>query len=160
LKLKTNKKMNYSEELKPAKILNFQSLEDIQDSIFLRREDDTKYFSIRKPENNTERSVFYIETSDINVVPNVRQVNCLVKNEEKTPHWSFVLETKEKSIGIAVILMSLDKNKVFNCDIRILPLNSLSDIADTEADSKLLTVNLEKSKIVLKTDVSLIQSDG
>ncbi|MEZ0004686.1 hypothetical protein ABH942_000029 [Flavobacterium sp. 28YEA47A] len=150
--------MNYYEELKPAKSPNLQPLEELLDKVHLSKELDTKYYST-KVENNIERLVFRMGTGNINIVPTVRLVSCVKKGKRKDSYQSFVIETKEKSTGIAVVLMKSEDNEVFHCNIRILPLNNLNDIAEVEADSKLLTVNLEKSKIVLKTDITISQSE-
>lgn len=151
--------MNYSNEIKPAKILNLSSLQELNENIFLKRENDTAYFSMKKPENNVNRIVFTLETSDINIKPTVRNVNCISKNKKYASYQSFVIEPKDKSTGVAVILMKLDDNKTFYCNVRILPLNALNDIVDKEADSKILTVNLEKANIVLKSDITISPSN-
>lgn len=150
--------MNYSNEIKPAKILNLLSLEELTDRIYLTREPDTRYYS-SKAENNIERQVFYMGTSDINIRPTVRLVSCIKKGKIKDSYKSFVIETKEKSLGIAVVMLRSEDNQNFYCDIRILPLNTLDDIVEVQADSKLLTVNLEKSKLVLKTDITITKSN-
>lgn len=150
--------MGYYDETKSAKILNLQSLEDIGESIFLKKDHDVQYYSTKKPENNMGRLVFHMETSRINIKPNVRQVNCLDIDDENTSYESFVIETKEKSTGIAVVLVKSHENRAFDVNIRILPLNTLSDIAVAEVDTKLLTLNLKKSKFVLKTDISIMNS--
>ena len=151
--------MSYSNELKPAKILNLPSLEDLTDRIYLSRGDDTRYFSAKIPKNNVDRSVFYIQTSYINIMPNVRLVDCVRKGIKGGTCRLFVIEPKEKSTGIVVVLMKRNGN-TFDCNIRILPLNSLSDIAEAETDSKLLTINPEKSKFVLQMDISIMLSDA
>lgn len=151
--------MNYSNEIKPAQILNVRSLEELNESFFLQRDNDTAYFSIKKPENNLNRVVFSLQTSDINVGPTIRIVNCINKNKKYAAYQSFVVETKNKSTGIAIIMMRLDDNKTFYCNVRILPLNTLNDIADKEADSPILTVNLEKANYILKTDITITPSN-
>lgn len=151
--------MNYSNEPKPAKILNLQSLDDISDTIFLRKELDVHHFSAKKPENNVDRLVFHIETANINITPNVRLVKYKRKGIEVGDYHSFVIEPKEKSTGIVVISVKSDGDKVFNFNIKILPLNTLNDIAEPEVDTNLLAINLEKSNLVLKTDISIAGSD-
>ena len=49
--------------------------------------------------------------------------------------------------------------KAFYCNVRILPLSTLSEVASPEIDSKLLTINLEKSKCILKTDITITPSN-
>lgn len=151
--------MNYSNEFKPAKILNLRSLEELNDSLYLTRDSDNKYFSMKKPENNVDRVVFKLQTSDINIAPTVRQVVCVNKNKRYNNYQSFVIEPKDNSTGIVVIMIKLEEHQTFFCNVRILPLNTLSDIAEPETDSKLLTVNLEKSKYILKTDITIIASN-
>jgi hypothetical protein len=56
-------------------------------------------------------------------------------------------------------MIKLEEHQTFFCNVRILPLNTLSDIAEPEIDSKLLTVNLEKSKCILKTDITITASN-
>src|SRR6187402_2726477 len=151
--------MNYSNEIKPAQVLNLSSLDELSDNVFMTRDNDTAYYSIKKPENNANRYVFNMETSGFNIEPTVRIVNCTNKNKKYTGYQSFVIETKDKSNGIAVVLMKLEDPKTFYYNIRILPLNTLGDIADSEADSKLLTVNLDKANCILKTDIVVSPSN-
>lgn len=150
--------MNYSHEPKPAKIQNLQGLEDLIENIYLKRNPDKRYFSTKKPENNTKRLVFTLETSDVNISSTVRLVNCIIKNN-KIPYRSFVIEPKDKSTGISIISLDSDHNKILNCTVRMIPLNTLSDIAEVEADSKLLTVNLEKASFVIETDFTISLSN-
>lgn len=151
--------MNYSNEQKPAKILNLRTLKEVNESLYLTRTADTAYFSVKKPENNSDRVTFGLTTSDVNIKPLIRQVNCINKGKRYNNYQSFVVEPKDKSTGIAVILIKLEENQVFFCNIRILPLNTLSDIAEPETDSRLLTVNLERSKCILKTDITITASN-
>ncbi|MFY1046121.1 hypothetical protein [Chryseobacterium sp. GP-SGM7] len=151
--------MNYSTETKPAKILNFRSLKEINESLLITRSSDAEYFSIKKPENNNDRVSFSLTTSDINIQPVIRQVVCTNKGKRYNNYKSFVIEPKSKSTGIVVIMIKLEEQETFFCNLRILPLNKLSDIADTEVDSKLLTLNLEKSKYILKTDITVTSSN-
>lgn len=151
--------MNYSNEQKPAKILNLRTLQEVNESLYLTRTADTAYFSVKKPENNSDRVTFGLTTSDVNIKPLIRQVNCINKGKRYNNYQSFVVEPKDKSTGIAVILIKLEENQVFFCNIRILPLNTLSDIAEPETDSRLLTVNLERSKCILKTDITITASN-
>ncbi|MDH6250312.1 hypothetical protein M2347_000039 [Chryseobacterium sp. H1D6B] len=151
--------MNYSNEVKPAKILNLRSLRELNESFYLLRNSDTAYFSIKKPENNINRVVFNLQTSNINIQPTVRLVSCVNKNKKYGSYQSFVVEPKDKSTGIVVVMMKLDDQKAFYCNVRMLPLSTLNDIADKEADSKILTVNLEKASTVLKTDITIVPSD-
>lgn len=62
-------------------------------------------------------------------------------------------------MGIAIIMIKLDDQKTFYCNMRILPLNTLNDVADKEADSPLLTINLEKANYLLKTDITINPSN-
>lgn len=147
--------MNYSSETKPAKILNLSSLEEVCENLYLTRSNDTNYFSIKKTENNSDRVVFSLQTSDTNIAPQVRNVICLNKNKRYNGYQSFVIEPKNKSTGIAVIMIKLEEQQTLFCNVRILPFSTLSDIAEPEADSKLLTVNLGKSQSILKTDITI-----
>lgn len=151
--------MNYSNEFKPAQILNLRSLADLNEDLYLSRSSDNSYFSVKKPENNSDRVVFGLQTSDINITPLVRNVICINKNKRYNNYQCFVVEPKDKSTGIAVIMIKLEEHQTFLCNVRILPLSTLSDIAEPETDSKLLTVNLEKSKCILKTDITIIASN-
>jgi len=151
--------MNYSDEIKPAKILSLNSLQELSESIYLTRETDNAYFSLKKPENNVNRCVFTLETSDINTKPTIRPVNCINKNKKYSSYQAFAIETKDKSKGIAIVLIKLDDPRTLYCNVRMLPLNTLNDIADREADTKVLTVNLEKANFVLKTDVTISPSN-
>lgn len=151
--------MNYSDEIKPAQILNITPLEELTDRIYLSKDNDYAYFSSKKPENNTTRSVFTLETSDINTQPTIRGVNCINKNKKYASYVSFVIETKEKSKGIVIVLLKLDEAKTFYCNCRILPFNTLNDIAEREFDSKLLTVNLERADAIVKTDITITPSN-
>ncbi|MDN3692082.1 hypothetical protein QWZ06_07335 [Chryseobacterium tructae] len=146
--------MNYSSVTKPAKILNLESLSDLNERLYLIRAHDSSYLDTKstdhkKAENNADRFVFNLQTSDINIQPTIRLVNC--KSIRKyTNYQCFVVEPKEKATGIAVVMIKLDDPKSFYCNVRILPLTALSDIAAPESDSKLLTINLEKAKWILK----------
>ncbi len=151
--------MNYSNETKPAKILNLRTLKEVNESLLLIRENDTEYFSVKKPENNSDRVAFSLATADINIQPVIRQVICTNKGKRYSNYNSFVIEPKSKSTGIAVIMIKLEEQETLFCNLRILPLNSVSDIADPETDSKLLTINLEKSKCILKTDITISSSN-
>nr|WP_315034163.1 hypothetical protein [uncultured Chryseobacterium sp.] len=156
--------MNYSTVNKPAKILNLQSLSDLNEQLYLIKNPDTDYLDTKstdakKTDNNAERVVFNLQTSDINIQPSVRLVNC-TRGSKKFNHFqSFVIEPKDKSTGIAVIMIKLDDPKAFYCNVRILPLTTLNDIALPEIDSKPLTINLERSKCVLKTDITITPSN-
>ncbi|WP_426479390.1 hypothetical protein ACP3T3_08060 [Chryseobacterium sp. CBSDS_008] len=157
--------MNYSSVTKPAKILNLESLNDLNERLYLIKNSeinylDTKSAEPKKTEHNSERFVFNLQTSDINIQPSIRLVNCLNRGGKRYNHFqSFVVEPKDKSTGIAVIMVKLDDPKVFYCNVRILPLTSLNEIAVPDYDSKLLTINLEKSKWTLKTDITITPSD-
>ncbi|CAA7195229.1 hypothetical protein [Chryseobacterium potabilaquae] len=151
--------MNYSNETKPAKILNLPSLQELNEGFFLTRDNDTTYYSMKKPENNVNRIVFDLQTSDVNICPIIRLVSCTSKNKKYSSYQSFVVEPKDKATGITVVMMKLDDPKNFFCNVRMMPLNTLSDIAEPEADSKLLTVNLDKANYVLKTDVTITPSN-
>ncbi|PWN72326.1 hypothetical protein C1631_006930 [Chryseobacterium phosphatilyticum] len=156
--------MNYSTVTKPAKILNLQSLNDLNERLYLTRAIDTPYLDTksadtRKTDNNAERIVFNLQTSDINIQPTVRLVNCIRGSKRFNHFQSFVIEPKDKSTGIVVIMIKLDDPKAFYCNVRILPLTTLSDIAVPENDSKPLTINLERSKCILKTDITITPSN-
>ncbi|PWN63948.1 hypothetical protein [Chryseobacterium viscerum] len=157
--------MNYSSVTKPAKILNLESLNDLNERLYLIKNSeinylDTKSAEPKKTEHNSERFVFNLQTSDINIQPSIRLVNCLNRGGKRYNHFqSFVVEPKDKSTGIAVIMVKLDDPKVFYCNIRILPLTTLNEIVVPDYDSKLLTINLEKSKWTLKTDITITPSD-
>lgn len=151
--------MNYSNETKPAKILNLRTLKELNESFYLTRNADSNYFSIKKPENNSDRAVFGLQTSDYNIAPTIRPVICVNKSKRYNSYQCFAVEPKDKSTGIAVIMIKLEDQYNFMCNVRTLPLNSLSDIADPEADTKFLTVNLERSKCVLKTDITITASN-
>lgn len=157
--------MNYSSVTKPAKILNLESLNDLNERLYLVKDHDNDYFDTKsadakRTENNAERFVFNLQTSNINIQPSVRLVNCLNRNSKRYNQFQcFVVEPIDKSTGIAVIMVKLDDPKVFYCNVRIMPLTTLSDIAVPDYDSKLLTVNLEKSKCILKADITITPSD-
>jgi hypothetical protein len=157
--------MNYSSTTKPAKILNLESLNDLNERLYLTKNSeinylDTKSADPKKTEHNSERFVFNLQTSDINIQPSIRLVNCISRGGKRYNHFqSFVVEPKDKSTGIAIIMVKLDDPKVFYCNVRILPFTTLSEIAVPDYDSNLLTVNLEKSKWVLKTDITITPSD-
>jgi hypothetical protein len=86
-------------------------------------------------------------------------VICFNKNKRYNGYQSFVIEPKDKSTGITVIMIKLEEQQTFFCNVRILPLSTLSDIAVPEADSRLLTVNLEKSNCILKMDLTITTSN-
>ncbi|QRA41837.1 hypothetical protein [Chryseobacterium cucumeris] len=157
--------MNYSSVTKPAKILNLESLDDLNERLYLLKSNeisylDTKSSEPKKTEHNSERFVFNLQTSDINIQPSLRLVNCIGRGGKRYNHFqSFVVEPKDKSTGIAVIMVKLDDPKVFYCNIRILPLTTLNEIAVPDYDSKLLTINLERSKCVLKADITITPSN-
>ncbi len=152
--------MNYSSVTKPAKILNLESLTDLNERLYLTRSNDTLYLDPKKADRNADRSVFNLQTSNMNVQPSVRLVNCLNRGNKRYNHFqSFVVEPKDKSTGIAVIMVKLDDPKAFYCNVRILPFSNLSEIAVPDLDSKLLTINLEKSKWILKTDITITPSN-
>ncbi|MFP8894555.1 hypothetical protein [Chryseobacterium sp. EZn1] len=157
--------MNYSSVTKPAKILNLESLDDLNERLYLLKSNeisylDTKSSEPKKTEHNSERFVFNLQTSDINIQPSLRLVNCIGRGGKRYNHFqSFVVEPKDKSTGIAVIMVKLDDPKVFYCNIRILPLTTLNEIAVPDYDSKLLTINLERSKWILKSDITITPSN-
>ncbi|PWW17200.1 hypothetical protein [Chryseobacterium sp. AG844] len=157
--------MNYSSVTKPAKILNLESLDDLNERLYLLKINeisylDTKSSEPKKTEHNSERFVFNLQTSDINIQPSLRLVNCISRGGKRYNHFqSFVVEPKDKSTGIAVIMVKLDDPKVFYCNVRILPLTTLNEIAVPDYDSKLLTINLERSKCVLKADITITPSN-
>lgn len=152
--------MNYSSVTKPAKILNLESLHDLNERLYLTRSSDTLYLETKKTDHNAERIVFNLQTSDINIQPSIRLVNCINRGNKRYNHFqSFVVEPKDKSTGIAVIMIKLDDPKAFYCNVRILPFTTLSEIVVPDLDSKLLTINLEKSKWTLKADITITASD-
>ncbi|WP_079242506.1 hypothetical protein [Chryseobacterium indologenes] len=157
--------MNYSSVTKPAKILNLESLDDLNERLYLLKNNeisylDTKSAEPKKTEHNSERFVFNLQTSDINLQPSLRLVNCIGRGGKRYNHFqSFVVEPKDKSTGIAVIMVKLDDPKIFYCNVRIMPLTTLNEIAVSDYDSKLLTINLERSKCVLKADITITPSN-
>ncbi|MGH1518142.1 hypothetical protein [Chryseobacterium sp. JK1] len=157
--------MNYSSVTKPAKILNLRSLNELNEGLFLTKSTDTLYLDTKstepkRSEHNKDRFVFNLQTSDINIQPSIRMCNCIGKNGKRyTNYQCFVVEPKDRATGIVIIMIKLDDPKVFYCNVRILPLATLSDVASPDHDSKFLTVNLEKSKWTLKTDLTIIPSD-
>ncbi|MDR6368902.1 hypothetical protein J2795_000860 [Chryseobacterium bernardetii] len=157
--------MNYSSVTKPAKILNLESLDDLNERLYLFKNNeisylDTKSTEPKKTEHNSERFVFNLQTSDINIQPSLRLVNCIGRGGKRYTHFqSFVVEPKDNSTGIAVIMVKLDDPKVFYCNVRIMPLTTLNEIAVPDYDSKLLTINLERSKCVLKADITITPSN-
>ncbi|WP_336704300.1 hypothetical protein [Chryseobacterium indologenes] len=157
--------MNYSSVTKPAKILNLESLDDLNERLYLLKNNeisylDTKSAEPKKTEHNSERFVFNLQTSDINLQPSLRLVNCIGRGGKRYNHFqSFVVEPKDKSTGIAVIMVKLDDPKIFYCNVRIMPLTTLNEIAVPDYDSKLLTINLERSKCVLKADITITPSN-
>ncbi|MDR4952787.1 hypothetical protein REB14_11425 [Chryseobacterium sp. ES2] len=157
--------MNYSSVTKPAKILNLESLDDLNERLYLLKNNeisylDTKSAEPKKTEHNSERFVFNLQTSDINLQPSLRLVNCIGRGGKRYNHFqSFVVEPKDKSTGIAVIMVKLDDPKIFYCNVRIMPLTTLNEIAVSDYDSKLLTINLERSKCILKADITITPSN-
>ncbi|MCJ7932669.1 MAG: hypothetical protein MUW56_03275 [Chryseobacterium sp.] len=153
--------MNYSIETKPAQILNLRSLKELNDSLYLTRNSDKAYLDPdpKKNDNNIDRIVFGLQTSSINIQPVIRPVNCINKLKKYSGYQSFVIEPKDKSTGIAVIMIKMDENTRFYCNVRTLPLSTLSEIAMPEQDSKFLTINLDKSRCVLKTDITITASN-
>ena len=151
--------MSYSNELRPAKILNLPSLKELNESLYLTRNSDTEFFSKKRTENNSGRFTFSLATSDVNIQPVIRQVICSNKVKNYNNYLSFLIEPKIKSMGIVVIMIKLEDKQTLFCNVRILPLSSLSDIAEPENDAQLLTVNLEKSKCILKTDTTIVASN-
>ncbi|KAA2224041.1 hypothetical protein [Chryseobacterium sediminis] len=157
--------MNYSSTTKPAKILNLESLNDLNERLYLTRSNDISYFDpkstdAKKTDHNAERIVFNLQTSNINIQPSIRLVNCINRGNKRYNYFqSFVVEPKDKSTGIAVIMVKLDDPKAFYCNVRILPFTTLSEIAVPDLDSKFLTINLEKAKWILKTDITITPSD-
>ncbi|RQO37795.1 hypothetical protein DBR39_12965 [Chryseobacterium sp. KBW03] len=157
--------MNYSSTTKPAKILNLENLNDLNERLYLTRSSDISYFDtksadVKKTEHNAERAVFNLQTSNINIQPAIRLVNCINRGNKRYNHFqSFVVEPIDRSTGIAVIMVKLDDPKAFYCNVRILPFTTLNEIAVSDLDSKLLTINLEKAKWILKTDITITPSD-
>lgn len=156
--------MNYSSATKPAKILNLESLNDLNERLYLTRSNDILYLNPKstdiKKSDHSERFVFNLQTSDINIQPSIRLVSCINRLGKRYNHFQcFVVEPKDQSTGIAVIMVKLDDPKAFYCNVRILPLSTLSEVASPEIDSKLLTINLEKSKCILKTDITITPSN-
>ncbi|ALM47419.1 hypothetical protein AMR72_00015 [Flavobacterium psychrophilum] len=151
--------MNYSKELKAAKIFNLSSFNNLTDNIFISNQADVNYYSMKRADNNRYRKVKDIQTSNININPTVRIVHLLGENKKYSSYLSFAVEPKDRSTGIAIVSLCNESN-AFLCDIRILPLNTLSDIADQEEYSQLLTVNLDRSKFVLKTDITVALTEN
>ncbi|WP_452603279.1 hypothetical protein [Pontimicrobium sp. MEBiC06410] len=151
--------MSYSTDLKPAKILNQLPLEDLANRLYLKRDDDTAYYSFKNTDNNTNRYVFTQETANINIKPTIRNVQVINKNKKYNTYDSFVIESQNGSTGIVVVMIKKEDSKNFFCNVRILPLNTLNDIAETNTDSKLLTVNIGNVDVLLKMDITITPSN-
>jgi hypothetical protein len=151
--------MNHAHEPQPAKMTNLRSLQELSKGFSFQKEKDTGYFSKNNPENNSNRFVFNLKTAEIEAMPTIRLVHCVNSNTASDAYQSFVVEPKGQSTGISVVKMKLDDSKNLHCHIDILPFNSLGDIAVPENDSKILGVNTDTSKVVLKMDIEISQSD-
>lgn len=151
--------MNHANEPQPAKIPNLSSLQELNKGFTFQKKKDTAYFSKNNPENNRARFVFNLQIAEIEAKPTIRLVHCINSNSTSDTYQSFVVEPKDQSTGISVIRMKLDDLKNLHCHIDILPSNALSDIAETENDLKILGINTDKSKVILKMDIVISQSE-
>ncbi|WP_251040489.1 RebB family R body protein [Chryseobacterium sp. ISL-6] len=151
--------MNHAHEPQPAKMTNLRSLQELSKAFSFQKEQDPAYFSKINPDHNSNRFVFNVQTTEIEAMPTIRLVHCINSNSTSDAYQSFVVEPKDQSTGISVVMMKWDDSKNLHCHIDILPFNSLGDIAEPENDSKILGINIEKSKVVLKMDIEISQSD-
>jgi hypothetical protein len=151
--------MNHAHEPQPAKMANLRSLQELSKGFSFQKEKDTAYFSKNNPENNSNRFVFNLKTAEIEAMPTIRLVRCVNSNTASNAYQSFVVEPKGQSTGISIVRMKLDDLKNLHCHIDILPFNSLGDIAEPDHDSKILGINTDTSKVVLKMDIEISQSD-
>lgn len=151
--------MSYSSDLKPAKILNLPILEELANRIYLKKEDDYAYYSMKYQDSNAKRFVFSLATSSIGIEPTIRVVDVIKKNKKFTDYESFAIESGTNASGIAVILIKEDSPKNFFCNIRLLPFSKLSDIADKDTNSEVLTVDLSKAETLLKMDITISPSN-
>ncbi|WP_261512744.1 RebB family R body protein [Chryseobacterium paludis] len=151
--------MNHVNEPQPAKIEKLRSLQELSKGFSFKKEQDTAYFSKNNPDHNSNRFVFNAQTAEIETMPTIRLVHCINSNSTSDGYQSFVVEPKDQSTGISVVRMKRDDSKNLHCHIDILPFNSLGDIAEPENDSKILGINTDTSKVVLKMDIEISQSD-
>lgn len=150
--------MNYSQDTRPAKIINVRTLNELRESVYLTKDGDTSFFSVKRTENNIDRCRYALQTSDINITPTIRMVSLTNGRKNYASCVSFLVEPKDRALGVAIVSFRSDDGALY-CNTRILPLNTLMDVAVPEADSKLLTVELQRSKCVLKTDIMLSPSN-
>ena len=151
--------MSYSNDLKPAKILNLPNLIELANRIYLTRNSDVTYYSQKEPGSNAQRYVFGLETSDIDVKPTARIVQVINKNKKYTGYESFLIEPKSGCKGIAIVMIKEDDNKNFFCNVRTLPLTQLKDIVAVDTKSDTLTVNLGSVDLIIKVDVTITPSN-
>lgn len=151
--------MNHANEPQPAKMTNLCSLQKLSKGFSFQKEQDSAYFSKNSPDHNSNRFVFNAQTTEIEAMPTIRLVHCINSNSTSDGYQSFVVEPKDQSTGISVVRIRRDDSKNLHCHIDILPFNSLGDIAEPEHESKILGINSEKSKVVLKMDIEISQSD-
>lgn len=151
--------MNHAHEPQPAKMTNLRSLQELSKGFSFQKEQDSAYFSKNNPDHNSNRFVFNAQTTEIEAKPTIRLVHCINSNNTSDAYQAFVVEPKDQSVGISIVRMKLDDLKNLHCHIDILPFNILGDIAEPENDSKILSINTEKSEVVLKMDIEISQSD-
>ena len=151
--------MNHVNEPQPAKIEKLRSLQELSKGFSFQKEQDSAYFSRNNPDHNSNRFVFNAQTTEIEAMPTIRLVHCINSNSTSDGYQLFVVEPKDQSTGISVIRMKRDDSKNLSCHIDILPFNSFGDIAEPENDSKILGINTDKSKVVLKMDIEINKSD-
>lgn len=151
--------MNHAHEPQPAKMANLRSLHELSKGFSFQKEQDSAYFSKNNPDHNSSRFVFNAQTAEIEAMPTIRLVHCVNSNTASNAYQSFVVEPKDQSTGISVVRMKLDDSKNLSCHIDILPFNSLGDIAEPDHDSKIIGINTDTSKVVLKMDIEISQSD-
>ncbi len=151
--------MRHSIDFIPAKILNQLPIEDLANRTYLKRQNDTANYSFKTTENNVNRYIFTLETSNINIKPTIRAVEAVNKNRKYKGYDSFVIESQSGNTGIVVVMIKKEDSKTFFCNVRILPLSTLNDVANPEADSKLLTVNFSNVDLLLKMDITITPSN-
>ncbi|WP_228409816.1 RebB family R body protein [Chryseobacterium sp. T16E-39] len=151
--------MNHAHQPQSAKISNLLYLRELNKGFSFQKEKDTPYFSKNDPQNNNNRFVFNLETSEIEAKPTIRLVHYINNNGQHNTYPAFVIELKAQSVGIAIVQMKNDESKNLHCHIDILPFNSLIDIAEPEHGSKILGVDTRKARIVLKMDIMISQSE-
>lgn len=151
--------MSYSNDLKPAKILNVYSLQELANRIYITRNKDLSYYSQKEQDSNAKRVIFELETSNLDIKPTARIVQVMNKNKKLSGYECFLIEPKAGCKGIAIVMLKEDDNKNFFCNVRILPLTMLSDIATVDTKSDFLTVNTGSVDLILKVDITITPSN-